>query len=144
MIGFVPAAPVVRRVAPLLLLLALVGCAKSGASTGDRAAGSSDPRTVVIHCLQQAGLQAQVNDADPLGVDDPVQGITVELQSSAFHQSYEAEIWLFQKHAAAEKNRPKITLQTHDDVRNKVLGDAVVQYSIVPDKQDTKAVEACL
>jgi hypothetical protein len=127
------------------VLLALAGCAgASGSGGGGGGSGSSDPRAAVMGCLQKTGLQAQPNDATPLGVDDPTEGITVTLQSQDFHESYEAEIWLFQSHAIAEKDRPAITLQTQDDIRNKVLGKAVVEYSIVPDKQDTKQVEACL
>ena len=44
----------------------------------------------------------------------------------------------------AEKNRPVITLETNDDLRNKVIGPAVVDYSVVPDKRDATRVEACL
>jgi hypothetical protein len=136
---------VMRRMVSLGLCAVLVlGAGACGGSGHVDTGGSAGPREEVMRCLKKAGFQAQVNDSTPIGVDDPVQGITVSLQSQDFDEQYEANVWLFQSDALAKKNRPTITLETKDDVRNKVIGPAVVAYSIVPDTQDAKQVEACL
>jgi len=125
-----------------LLALAAAACGGGGGSGGGSALSSNT--AAIMSCLKTAGLSPKKNAALPLGVDDPVQGIKVPLQSQDFNESYQAEIWVFESGAAATKNRPAITLQTHDDVRNKVVGPVVVDFSIVPDKQDAQQVESCL
>ena len=93
-------------------------------------------------CLAEAGLEAEVPDSVPFGVEDPVDQLDVQLAD----EDLTASLYVFETEEAAEENRTAITLQTEDDDRNRVAGNVLLHYSIIPsfDREGADAVEACL
>lgn len=145
------------RLAAVALATALLLAAACGGSSDDGDAATPDPTTTTAAavvpegdglsaddleaCLGEAGLAATVPDTVPLGVEVPVDRLDVALE-----EDLEASLYVFASEAEAEANRTAITLQTEDDQRNRVAGNVLLAYSIIPsyDPEGAAAVEACL
>lgn len=150
-------------VGPTVLLLgtALAACGGSDASDGDpgaagtsSAAGSTGAGLEVtdgtspddlLGCLTDAGLPAGMNDATPMGVEDPTQGIEVK-PLDGWDGTQGVELWVFADPTAAAANRAMITLSDEDTPTTRIAGNVVVRYFAVPEPGDQQLadVDACL
>lgn len=97
-------------------------------------------------CLTEAGLEATVPDTVPFGVEVPVDQLEVALEAEGASSDLVASLYVFSSEEEAEANRTAITLQSEDDERNRVAGNVLLAYSIIPsyDPEGAAAVEACL
>jgi hypothetical protein len=133
------------------LAVAACGGGGGGSSSGNNGTGDAGVGTAasaqaakIKSCLQDASLEPKVNPLKAFGVDDPFIRFSIPLHDKAFDEDYHAEVYVFESKAAATKNRPAITLQSEDDQRNKVIGNVLVTYGIVPEKDAAASVEACV
>lgn len=109
---------------------------------GDGGLAVDDLRT----CLTDAGLDPRDGEAKPIGVEDPFELLEVTLDPEGTDSDLVAELYVFASEDAAETNRTAITLQTEDDDRNRVAGNVLLRYTIIPsyDPDGAAAVEGCL
>jgi hypothetical protein len=139
----------------VLLLAALTGCGDGDPEP--EAAPSSDPTGFAVEegitpedlltCLEDAGLPAVLDDATPMGVEVPVQGIEVEpLDTGRQGSPQGASLWVFADPAAAEENRPYITLSDEDTPPSTLAANVVVTYFYAPSDADveTLKIRECL
>jgi hypothetical protein len=144
----------------LLLATSLAACGDDGSdksgSTRETSAppsGSSGGLVVtegistddLVGCLSDADLPAVHDDAVPLGVEVPVEGIEVT-PLDAWDGTQGVQLWVFTDPAAAEENRVYITLSEEDTPTTRVAGNVVVSYYSVPTEGDAQlaALDACL
>lgn len=141
---------------PILLLSSgLAACGGDG--DPEAAPSSSDPTGFTVEegitpedllaCLEDAGLPAVLDDATPMGVEVPVQGIKVKpLDEGREGSPQGASLWVFTDPAAAEENRPYITLSDEDTPTSTLAANVVVTYFYAPADTDveTLAVQDCL
>jgi hypothetical protein len=111
-----------------------------GGSNGELSAQASEIQT----CVADAGFEAEVNETRNFGVEVEYERLTVPLRSEGFDKDYEADIYVFEDAAAMQDNRAAITLNTEDDLRNISSDNVLLNFSIVPDKEHSKALTACL
>lgn len=140
----------IARIA-LLAAFALLFVACGGDDGGGEEGASGEPSGALASaaqeltsCLTDAGLDVREEDTTAFGVEDPHEHLELTLESEAFDKTYSVDLWVFETPEAAEAARTPITLETEDDERGKVLGNVVVNYDIVPDKEDVEQVESCL
>jgi len=100
--------------------------------------------TAIQSCVADAGFEAEVNDTENFGVEVDYDRLTIQLHSEGFDEDYEADIYVFEDAAAMQDNRAAITLNTEDDLRNISSDNVLLNFSIVPDKEHSKALSACL
>lgn len=143
---------------PILLLLAgLAGCGGDGDPEPQADPASSTPTGFAVEegvtpeelvtCLEDAGLPAVMDDATPMGVEVPVQGIEVEpLDTGRQGSPQGASLWVFTDPAAAEENRPYITLSDEDTPLSTLAANVVVTYFYAPADTDveTLKIRECL
>ena len=153
-------------VLPTVLLLgtsALVACGGDGSDGGSDAGRATDAASIaestgadlevtdgispddLLGCLTDADLPALLDDATPMGVEVPTQGIEVT-PLDGWDGTQGAELWVFSDPAAAEANRAMITLSDEDTPTTRVAGNVVVRYFAVPEPDDQQLddLDACL
>jgi hypothetical protein len=99
----------------------------------------------LLACLTDADLPAVADDATPMGVDVPVQGIEVKpLDGRDGTQG--VELWVFADPASAAENRAAITLSDEDTPTSRLTGNVVVRYFYAPEEGDEQlaSVDGCL
>lgn len=141
----------------VLLLAALTGCGGDADPEPETAPSSSGPTGFTVEdgitpedllaCLEDAGLPAVMDDATPMGVEVPVQGIEVEpLDTGRQGSPQGVSLWVFTDPGAAEENRPYISLTDEDTPTSTIAANVVVRYFYAPADTDveTLAVQDCL
>ena len=105
----------------------------------------------LVDCLEEADIDADVNDATPLGVEDDVVGVEAD-EVSGEASTYDTSkptgvnLWVFETAELAEANRVAITLRDEDDESAWVSGRVVVDwyYAVNRESAPSMAVDACL
>ena len=117
-----------------------------GEDSGDSGASGelSAQATDIQSCIADAGFEAEQNTTQNFGVEVEYDRMTVPLHSEGFDKDYEADIYVFEDAATMEDNRAAITLNTEDDSRNITSDNVLLYFSIVPDKEHSEALSACI
>jgi hypothetical protein len=114
-----------------------------GATEATVSSQVSDQVAQAETCLAESDLQNERDPDKAFGVEVPFEKVNVNLEAAA-GDAYTASLYFFNSPRDAEDSRPIITLNSEDDLRNHVTGNVLVYYSIVPDKDDARAVEGCV
>jgi hypothetical protein len=114
----------------------LLGCG-GGSSTPQR---ETDGKAQ-MSCLQSRNIQATQNTDLAFGVSDTFFRYGAADPTDPHSK---VDVYVFDDHDKALKNRPAITLKNEDDKRNQVVDRTLVNYSIVPGTSFSSAVSACV
>ena len=142
-----------KRMKLLVLVLCgatLLAACGGGDDGGGESSGGGDggelmaQTTEIQSCVADAGFEAEPNDTKNFGVEVDYDRLTIQLHSEGFDKDYEADIFVFEDAAAMQDNRAVITLNTEDDLRNISSDNVLLNFSIVPDKEHSEALSACL
>lgn len=135
--------------AVVVLALALAGCGD------DEDKGSDEPEqsgleadaTTLVACLDDAGVDAAVNDSQAFGVESDHAGVEAgDLPSellkfdSGSGTAQSVNLWVFESGDDAEEARVAITLSDVDDDRSWVDGRVVVSWDYPVDREAEQAV----
>lgn len=139
--------------AVVLVLAAGCGDDESASPTDEpsQASGIQQDAEALVECLDEADIDANVNDATPIGVDDDVVGVEsdeISGEASTYDTSKPTgvDLWIFETPEQAEANRVAITLREEDDESAWVSGRVVVDwfYAVNRESAPSLAVDACL